>query len=151
MLTHLQTHSDNFVVKNFSCNTCKKSFKEKWQLQRHEMSHKRKKGLAINPKDIYEKTHVVDKTYHCPKCNKIFFKEFSLMTHQCSPIMGSQKNSGMDKIKSTGDCMKFKCSKCGACFNSSQSRNSHMKIHAESKVIKIYLLFRKINEMILKF
>lgn len=37
MLTHLQTHSDNFTCKNFMCHICKKSFKEKWQLFRHEV------------------------------------------------------------------------------------------------------------------
>lgn len=38
MLTHLQTHTDSLAAKNFNCGVCKKSFKEKWQLQRHEVS-----------------------------------------------------------------------------------------------------------------
>lgn len=38
MLTHLQTHSDNYNCKNFTCHVCKKSFKEQWQLVRHEVS-----------------------------------------------------------------------------------------------------------------
>lgn len=37
MLTHLRTHSDNYTCKNFTCHICKKSFKEKWQLFRHEV------------------------------------------------------------------------------------------------------------------
>lgn len=37
MLTHLQTHSENFTYKNFTCQICKKSFKEQWQLLRHEV------------------------------------------------------------------------------------------------------------------
>lgn len=37
MLMHLQTHSDNYTCKNFTCHICKKSFKEKWQLLRHEV------------------------------------------------------------------------------------------------------------------
>lgn len=138
MLTHLQTHSDNLTVKNFFCYICKKSFKEKWQLQRHEVSHKHNKTLAINNKNKYENTHVVDKTYHCSKCNKIFFKEFSLMTHQCSPSMTIEKIPPKKKIRKQ-NFKSYGCSKCDACFNSSQSRNSHMKVHSESRVMIIYL------------
>ncbi|KAF7991820.1 hypothetical protein HCN44_010621 [Aphidius gifuensis] len=112
MLTHLQTHSDNITV-----------------------SHKHNKTLAINNKNKHENTHVVDKTYHCSKCNKIFFKEFSLMTHQCSPLLTIEKIPAKRKIRKQ-NFKKYGCSKCDACFNSSQSRNSHMKVHAPSKTKK---------------
>lgn len=37
MIAHLQTHSDSFKSKSFCCKVCTKSFKEKWQLTRHEV------------------------------------------------------------------------------------------------------------------
>lgn len=37
MLTHLQTHSDNYSHKNYICHVCKKSFKEQSQLLKHEV------------------------------------------------------------------------------------------------------------------
>lgn len=38
MLTHLQTHSESYTYKSFNCRVCKKTFKEKWQLLRHEVN-----------------------------------------------------------------------------------------------------------------
>ncbi|XP_076642973.1 uncharacterized protein LOC143353480 isoform X1 [Halictus rubicundus] len=149
MLTHLQTHSDNYTCKNFTCHICKKSFKEKWQLFRHEMSHKRNESVAMyvcsvcnksfvdkSAYKVHQKTHIVDKTYHCSKCNKIFFKEVTLLTHQCtSDVFYSKKGvSAKHSQKTTaslGTGKKYKCSKCNATFNSFQSKNSHMKVHTE--------------------
>lgn len=37
MLTHLQTHSDNYTHKSYICQICKKSFKEQSQLLKHEV------------------------------------------------------------------------------------------------------------------
>ncbi|XP_012276780.1 PR domain zinc finger protein 5 [Orussus abietinus] len=149
MLTHLQTHSDNYVYKNFSCRVCKKTFKEKWQLLRHEVIHKRGNmslytcnicNKSFTDKDMHkahQATHTVDKTYHCPKCNKIFFKEFSLMTHQCTgKSLFSKKNATLNTIQKSGNygaSKKYKCSTCNAAFATSQSRNSHMKMHTENQ------------------
>ncbi|XP_063977254.1 zinc finger protein 665-like isoform X1 [Diachasmimorpha longicaudata] len=113
MLNHLQTHSDNLTAKNFTCTVCRKSFKEKWQLQRHEVSHKRVKNSSPE-EEPQDKVHIVDKTFHCQKCNKIFFKEFSLVTHQCM----NQK--------------RFKCPKCLTFFGTWQARASHMRLHSPS-------------------
>ncbi|KAG7202177.1 hypothetical protein KM043_015857 [Ampulex compressa] len=148
MLTHLQTHSDNYTCKTFSCHVCKKSFKEKWQLFRHEMSHKRtdtalmytcmmcnKSFADKSTYKMHQKTHIVDKTYHCSKCNKIFFKEVSLLTHQCTgEILFNKKNAppkSVQKSLLSNNSKRYKCSKCNASFSSSQSRNCHMKIHME--------------------
>ncbi|XP_048513182.1 zinc finger protein 667-like [Athalia rosae] len=151
MLTHLQTHSESYVSKNFSCRICKKMFKEKWQFQRHEASHKRANKITLYTcstckktfKDkalhkAHEVTHVVDKTYHCPRCNKIFFKEVSLVTHQCvsgKPTFGKRGSNSKTASKGTlnfGAFKKYKCSKCNATFNNSQSRNSHMRVHTQA-------------------
>lgn len=35
MISHLQTHSDSYLPKNFRCGVCTKTFQEKWQLTRH--------------------------------------------------------------------------------------------------------------------
>uniref|UniRef100_A0A0C9R3P9 ZNF665_1 protein n=1 Tax=Fopius arisanus TaxID=64838 RepID=A0A0C9R3P9_9HYME len=118
MLNHLQTHSDNLTAKNFTCAVCRKSFKEKWQLQRHEMSHKRMKNSTPD-EELQDKVHIVDKTFHCQKCNKIFFKEFSLVTHQCM----NQK--------------RFKCPKCLTFFGTWQARASHMRLHSSSAKISL--------------
>ncbi|XP_053971385.1 zinc finger protein 567-like [Hylaeus volcanicus] len=148
MLTHLQTHSDNNTCKNFTCHICKKSFKEKWQLFRHEMSHKRNESVPMyvcnvcnksfvdkNTYKIHQKTHIVDKTYHCSKCNKIFFKEVSLLTHQCTPggLFGKKgvASKSLQKSGSLSTGKRYKCSKCDASFNSFQSKNSHMRVHME--------------------
>lgn len=149
MLTHLQTHSDNYTCKTFNCQICKKSFKEKWQLFRHEMSHKRNETMSIytctvcnnsfvdkNAYKAHQKTHVVDKTYHCSKCNKIFFKEVSLLTHQCNveALLGKKRvpPKSVQKSTPTNHKKRYRCSKCNASFSSQQSKNSHMKVHMES-------------------
>ncbi|XP_033347323.1 zinc finger protein Xfin-like [Bombus vosnesenskii] len=149
MLTHLQTHSDNFTCKNFMCHICKKSFKEKWQLFRHEVSHKRNESASVyictvcnksfidkNAYKVHQKTHIVDKTYHCPKCNKIFFKEVSLLTHQCTAeiVLGKKgvSSKSSQKSASLSNSKRYKCSKCNASFSSFQSKNSHMRVHMES-------------------
>lgn len=148
MLTHLQTHSDNYTCKNFTCHVCKKSFKEKWQLFRHEMSHKRNDPVPMyicnvcnksfvdkSAYKVHQKTHVVDKTYHCSKCNKIFFKEVSLLTHQCTtqPLFGKKgvSSKSTTKSQSLSNSKRFKCNKCNASFGSFQSKNSHMRVHTE--------------------
>ncbi|XP_046821176.1 PR domain zinc finger protein 5-like isoform X1 [Vespa crabro] len=143
MLIHLQTHSDFYTCKNFTCHICKISFKEKWQLFRHEMSHKRidtsssyicnvcnKTFLDKSLLKAHEKTHTMDKTYHCPKCNKLFFKEVSLLAHQCAgePLFRKRDIAP----KSTQNTKRYRCSKCNASFNNSQSKNFHMRVHAES-------------------
>ncbi|KZC07064.1 Zinc finger protein Xfin [Dufourea novaeangliae] len=148
MLTHLQTHSDNYTCKNFICHICKKSFKEKWQLFRHEMSHKRNESVPMyicsvcnksfadkNAYKTHQKTHIVDKTYHCSKCNKIFFKEVTLLTHQCTTegLFGKKGVTAKSSQRSgsLGSGKKYKCSKCNATFSSFQSKNSHMRVHTE--------------------
>ncbi|KAL0121760.1 hypothetical protein PUN28_006908 [Cardiocondyla obscurior] len=145
MLKHLQTHSDNYS-KNYTCHTCKKSFKEQSQLLKHEACHKR---LTLDNASLYtsavynksimdnkahQKTHTVDRTYHCAKCNKIFFKEVSLLAHQCTGgALFGKKATGKSQQRSAPNVTSktYMCSKCNATFASSQSRNAHMKMHAE--------------------
>ncbi|KYM98152.1 hypothetical protein ALC62_11143 [Cyphomyrmex costatus] len=142
MLTHLQTHSESH--KSYTCHICKKSFKEQSQLLKHEASHKRQTldNASLYTSAVYnksfmdkaqQKTHTVAKTYHCPKCNKIFFKEVSLLTHLCRDTAQLEKKVTKSRLKtSLHDGNKtHKCSKCDATFASSQSRNAHMKMHAE--------------------
>ncbi|XP_024893789.1 zinc finger protein 85-like [Temnothorax curvispinosus] len=144
MLTHLQTHSDN-SHKSYMCHVCKKSFKEQSQLSKHEACHKR---LTLDNASLYtsavcnksfmdkahQKTHTVDKTYHCAKCNKIFFKEVTLLAHQCTggALLGKKVAvKSRQKTPSHVANKTYKCSKCDATFMSSQSRNAHLKMHAE--------------------
>lgn len=82
----------------------------------------------------HQKTHTVDKTYHCAKCNKIFFKEVSLLAHQCTggaPLGKKVTAKSRQKTSPYVSNKTYKCSKCDATFASSQSRNAHMKMHAE--------------------
>lgn len=53
MLTHLQTHSDNYNCKNFTCHLCKKSFKEQSQLTRHEVSTLTAWSFRINHLSLF--------------------------------------------------------------------------------------------------
>lgn len=79
--------------------------------------------------------HTVDRTYHCAKCNKIFFKEVSLLTHQCTSKAQFGKKvaaKSLQKTSSHDNDKKYKCSKCDTSFASSQSRNAHMRMHVES-------------------
>ncbi|EZA60516.1 hypothetical protein DMN91_009963 [Ooceraea biroi] len=151
MLTHLQTHSNSYSVKSFACHVCKKSFKEQWQLLRHEACHKRltldnaslytctvcNKSFADNiTYKAHQKTHTVDKTYHCAKCNKIFFKEVSLLAHQCTGEALFGKRAATEPLQRTSSHSSNKrhnkCSKGDAVLSSAQSRNPHTKIHTES-------------------
>lgn len=78
--------------------------------------------------------HTVDRTYHCAKCNKIFFKEVSLLTHQCTSKAQLGKKTAAKSLQKTSSYdtdKKYKCSKCDASFATSQSRNAHMRMHAE--------------------
>lgn len=81
----------------------------------------------------HQKTHTLDKTYHCAKCNKIFFKEVSLLAHQCTggALVGKKVTVKPQKASPHVDSKTYKCAKCDATFASSQSRNAHMKMHAE--------------------
>lgn len=80
-----------------------------------------------------QNTHTVNKTYHCAKCNKIFFKEGSLLAHQCTGGALRKKVATKSPQKTSPHIgnKTYKCSKCDATFASSQSRNAHMKMHAE--------------------
>ncbi|EFN85388.1 PR domain zinc finger protein 5 [Harpegnathos saltator] len=139
MLAHLQTHSDNYNCKNFTCHVCKKSFKEQWQLVRHEASHKRADKAAYTcnsckksfvDKSLYkahQKTHMVDKTYHCAKCNKIFFKEVSLLAHQCTGGALSDKRPAAEPAQRTSTHDSNKRHKRDPA--SLPSRNSHMRMY----------------------
>ncbi|XP_011859864.1 PREDICTED: zinc finger protein 184-like [Vollenhovia emeryi] len=147
MLTHLQTHSDNYTHKSYVCQICKKTFREQSQLSKHEACHKRltldNASLPYTPAvfnksfmdKAHQKIHIVRKTYHCDKCNKIFFKEVSLLAHECTggaPL--EKKVAAKSRQKSSSHVVgdkSYKCSKCDAIFASSQSRNAHMKMHAE--------------------
>lgn len=85
--------------------------------------------------DKAQKIHTVAKTYHCAKCNKIFFKEVSLLAHVCRDTAQlekkvAEKKSRLKTSLHVGN-KTHKCSKCDATFASSQSRNAHMKMHAE--------------------
>ncbi|XP_012226103.2 PR domain zinc finger protein 5-like [Linepithema humile] len=150
MLTHLQTHSENFSYKSFTCQICKKSFKEQWQLLRHEICHKQICSSpdhtslytsAVSGKPLtdkaHQKTHTVDRTYHCAKCNKIFFKEVSLLAHQCTGValFGKKVTAKLLQRTPNRTNKRYNCSKCEASFSSSQSRNAHMRMHSESTKI----------------
>lgn len=143
MLMHLETHSDN-SHKNYMCHVCKKSFKEHSQLLKHEACHKRLTldNASLHTSAVYnksfvdkahQKTHTVDKTYHCAKCNKIFFKEVSLLSHQCTggALVAKKVAVKPQKASPHVDNKTYKCSKCDATFASPQSRNAHMKMHTE--------------------
>lgn len=81
-----------------------------------------------------QKMHTVDRTYHCAKCNKIFFKEVSLLAHQCTGRAQFEKKAAAKSLQKTSSYdtdKKYKCSKCDASFASSQSRNAHMRMHVE--------------------
>lgn len=82
----------------------------------------------------HQKTHTVDQAFHCAKCNKIFFKEVSLLAHQCTggALLGKKiAAKSRQKTSPYVSNKTYKCSKCDATFASSQSRNAHMKMHAE--------------------
>ncbi|XP_066582940.1 zinc finger protein 569-like [Prorops nasuta] len=142
MLAHLKTHSDNLSCKTYNNQKCKKALKEKWQLSRHEVSHKRSNIAQVYQCNVcnkvfaekslhkaHQKTHTPDRSYHCSKCNKLFFKEVSLLTHQCNGNFA--KKSSVSKQQTQNNSKKYKCSKCNASFSTSQSRNSHMRVHVD--------------------
>lgn len=130
---HYYIHQKSFVVNVhqvshkrgkvavYDCSVCQKNFPDKVQLEAHE------------------KIHIVDRTYHCPKCNKIFFKEFSLMTHQCTGVSTyAKRNLPMKKnsreTTPIAESKKIKCPKCPATFENSKLKNLHMRKHTEQKV-----------------
>ncbi|KAL6267694.1 hypothetical protein P5V15_000766 [Pogonomyrmex californicus] len=145
MLKHLQTHQ-TANYNSYVCQVCNKSFKEQSQLSKHEARHKR---LTLDNASLYtlsavcnksfmdqthQKTHTVDKTYLCAKCNKIFFKQVSLLAHQCTggAVLGKKTAAkSRQRTPPQNGNKTYKCSKCDAAFASSQSRNAHMKMHAE--------------------
>lgn len=95
---------------------------------------------------------MVDKTYHCSKCNKIFFKEYSLLAHQCSGgkhnfvKRGGTSKSSAKTSQNFGAYKKYNCSKCNATFNNSQSRNSHMRVHTQAHaMVGTFCKFYRMN------
>lgn len=78
----------------------------------------------------HQKTHMVDKTYHCAKCNKIFFKEVSLLAHQCTGGALLEKREQPVQRTSTHDSNKKH--KRDATFSSLPSRNFHVKAHNDA-------------------
>lgn len=129
-------HKRSNNISLYTCSTCNQSFVNKSLYKAHQ------------------KTHTVDKTYHCTKCYKIFFKEVSLIAHQCTnrALFEKMITEPVEKTSSHSSGKKYKCSKCDAFFSSSQSRNTHMKMHADgmySSMVRntVYFSILQFNKM----
>jgi KRAB domain-containing zinc finger protein len=141
---------------SLTCKICFRLFSSKSCLQRHIKVHATGKhvfypckicGKKFVSESTYKKhaaTHMVSKSFHCPQCNKIFFREEMFKSHMC-------ENSGKQACLTCGVLLTeeqhlnhvcdgsilksselpVKCSICSAVFSSIKARNNHMRIHGK--------------------
>jgi KRAB domain-containing zinc finger protein len=144
---------------SLTCKICFRLFSNKSGLQRHIKIHATgkhvfypckicgKKFVSESTYKTHAATHLVSSSFHCPQCNKIFFKEEIFKNHMCENT-GSQAclKSGVllteeqhlnhvcggSNLKSSESLVK--CSICFAVFNSIKARNNHMRIHGKQSM-----------------
>lgn len=144
---------------SLTCKICFRLFSSKGGLQRHIKIHATGKHVfypckICGKKFVSEATykthaaaHVVSESFHCPQCNKIFFKEEVFKNHMC-------ENTGKDVCLTCGvrlteeqhtnhvcdgsilksSDLSVKCSVCSAVFSSIKARNNHMRIHGNQSM-----------------
>ncbi|XP_063371187.1 zinc finger protein 239-like [Cydia amplana] len=124
--TQKQQRSDNTDTKNYVCDTCGKTYPQKYLLIRHLQLHlKAKIDIKINRK-----------TYDCGTCGLHFSNETELQKHKLS-----KGHTGLRK---------YPCDVCEREFSCASSFNLHKMIHSGEKPFPCEICgkrFRRQNEL----
>ncbi|KAJ9584827.1 hypothetical protein L9F63_020824 [Diploptera punctata] len=136
---------------NLPCKICLRVFTSHEALQRHIKIHATgkhvfypcevcgKKFVSLEMYKTHVASHTVSQSFHCPRCNKLFFKEEVLKNHTCE-TSGKQycPNCGIplteeellnhvcgEKVEDVA----VPCKQCSAVFSSLKALSCHMRMH----------------------
>ncbi|KAI8427103.1 hypothetical protein MSG28_014731 [Choristoneura fumiferana] len=120
----VQVHNETPIV--YPCNACNKTYKKKFELNRHIKHH-----------------HLQQKSFLCDKCNAKFFSKRGLVDHMsrhaggevytcdvCSKTFARARTL-KEHIRIHEDDKRFQCEVCKKTFMQKCSLKSHMRLHQD--------------------
>ncbi|CAB3262403.1 unnamed protein product [Arctia plantaginis] len=125
----------------YPCNACNKTYKKKFELNRHIKHH-----------------HLQQRSYLCDKCNAKFFSKRGLVDHLsrhtggevCScDVCGktfSRARTLKEHMKIHGDDKRFQCEICKKTFMQKCSLKSHVRLHQDD--LDIFKEFDDVKHLI---
>ncbi|CAH2230087.1 jg11295 [Pararge aegeria aegeria] len=135
----VKVHNEAPVV--YPCNACNKSYKKKFELNRHIRHH-----------------HLQQRSFLCDKCNAKFFSKRGLVDHMtrhtggenCSCDVCGKAFSRMrtlrEHMKLHEDDKRFQCEVCKKTFMQKSSLKSHVKLHQDD--LDIFKEFDDVKHLI---
>ncbi|CCE81837.1 Piso0_002513 [Millerozyma farinosa CBS 7064] len=161
--SHLQAHilsHANQDNKPFHCSVCGKGVNTKQHLKRHEITHVKSFKCTYEgcPESFYKhqslRHHILsvhEKTLTCKMCNKTFSRPYRLAQHnvkfhsnspayQCDHqgCFRNFKTWSALQLHTKTEHPKLKCEICGKGCIGKRGLESHMIIHDNSKVVKLW-------------
>lgn len=132
--------------KPFSCSSCTKSFKNRYQLVLHTRTHtgekpfqcsicKRSFSMSSNLQKHLD-THSLDKTYRCVSYSKFCFSihfNFYLLQSYCDQYFKTQRSLKFHTVCHHQPEIKVKCPQCDKSFVNKSYLKVHMLYHTGKK------------------
>ncbi|XP_014361175.2 oocyte zinc finger protein XlCOF6 isoform X2 [Papilio machaon] len=135
----VKVHNETPVV--YPCNACNRTYKKKFELNRHIKHH-----------------HLQQKNYLCDKCNAKFFSKRGLVDHMlrhtgaelCAcDVCGrsfSRARTLREHMRTHDDDKKFQCEVCKKTFMQKCSLKSHLRLHQDD--LDIFKEFDDVKHLI---
>ncbi|XP_013134179.1 PREDICTED: zinc finger protein 271-like isoform X1 [Papilio polytes] len=135
----VKVHNETPVV--YPCNACNRTYKKKFELNRHIKHH-----------------HLQQKNYLCDKCNAKFFSKRGLVDHMlrhtgaelCAcDVCGrsfSRARTLREHMRTHDDDKKFQCEVCKKTFMQKCSLKSHVRLHQDD--LDIFKEFDDVKHLI---
>lgn len=135
----VKVHNETPII--YPCNACNKTYKKKFELNRHIKHH-----------------HLQQKSFLCDQCNAKFFSKRGLVDHLsrhngrelCSCDVCGKTFSRMrtlkEHMKIHGDDKKYQCEVCKKTFMQKCSLKSHVRLHQDD--LDIFKEFEDVKHLI---
>ena len=125
------------------CNHCKKSFKDKVKLVRHQLVHSHDKNYTCKTcerkfkseaeEKVHQRVHLQGRDNTCITCKKVFVFKWELRNHEIEHIEGGQIGDQMKiqllKIKNKYPADAHPCNDCTKSFAFKSQLDSHIFSH----------------------